>query len=336
MTCLLLVLGLVSWGLDDITDIIRSDDAQTAIGVVDAFVQAGREISDSEEYHIGRAVAANILKSYTPVGGYAFHSYLNAVGSWVAMNSPKPCTYGGWHFQLLSSSEINAMACPGGTIFITRGLLDQIRDEDELACVLAHEIAHVCMRHGLGTVQQARWVQAFSVAGMAGAERFGSREVQEAAESYGDVASDITEALVTKGYSRSAETAADSLAVIIAASAGYDPAGLTRVLSRMSAVSRRSGPGFWQTHPSPEDRMNDLDGVNGGQTAGYASRKARFEEAGYASRKARFEEALATAGSPASYSATGSQPAATGTTGGASRGGSSGGSRSGSSGGSSR
>ena len=46
MTYLLLVLGLVSWGLDDITDIIRSDDAQTAIGVVDAFVQASREISE--------------------------------------------------------------------------------------------------------------------------------------------------------------------------------------------------------------------------------------------------------------------------------------------------
>jgi predicted Zn-dependent protease len=316
MAGLLLALSLISWGLDDITDIVESDDAQTALGVVDAFAQATRGISDSEEYFIGRAVAANILADFTPSGGFAFHSYLNAVGSWAAMNSPKPCTYGGWHFQLLDSEDINAMACPGGTIFITRGLLDQIRDEDELACVLAHEIAHVCLNHGVGTVQQSRWIEAFSVAGMAGAERFGSGELQEAAQSYGDVASDITEALVTKGYSREAETSADSLAVIIAASAGYDPGALSRVLSRMASVTHRSGPGFWQTHPSPEDRMEDIDGTASGRTAGYEARLARFQEA------------LLTASSPAAYSSSAAAPVSP-STGSGSRGGSSGGGSSG-------
>ena len=68
---------------------------------------------------------------------------------------------------------------------------------------------------------------------------------------------------------------------------------------RMAAVSGRSGPGFWQTHPSPEDRMEELEDVEGGQTPGYEARKARFEEA------------LATAGSPAAYSASGSQSSST-------------------------
>ncbi len=314
MITTLCILGVLGFGLGDLTDIVESDDFQTAVDVVDAFRTANREISASEEYYLGRAVAANILESYSPVGGFDFNTYLNSVGGWVAMNSPVPCTYGGWHFQLLSSSEINAMACPGGTILITRGLLDQVRDEDELACVLAHEIAHVCLRHGVGAVQQARWTEAFMVAGMAGAERLGSADVQEAADSYGDIAADITEALVTKGYSREAEREADSLAVLIAASAGYDPHGLERVLERMAAVTARSGPGFWQTHPSPEDRIDGLALGGYGPTPGYEARKTRFIAA------------LASASEPASYGpGTPSSGTATGGRGTTSSGGSSGG-----------
>jgi predicted Zn-dependent protease len=279
---LLLAITLVGFGLDDlgdITGITGDEDVQTVLSVADAFRDAARRISDSEEYYIGRAVAANILETWQPCGGLEFNTYINSVGGWVAMNSPKPCTYGGWHFQLLNSSQINAMACPGGTIFLSRGLLDLCHDEDELACVQAHEVAHVCLQHGLGTVSRARWTEAFATAGMAGAEQWGSADVQEAAQSYGDVSSDILESLVTRGYSREAERSADSLAVVIAAAAGYDPGGLARVLDRMADVTQRSGPGFWQTHPDPEDRLDDLEDVAAGQTAGYAARVSRFTAA---------------------------------------------------------
>ncbi len=320
MTVLSLLLpAIVGFGLGDITDIVESDDFQTATDVAGAFYQAGRGLSDSEEYYLGRAVAANVFSLYSPAGNTAFSTYLNSVGTWVGTCSPVPCTYGGWHFQLLQSSELNAFACPGGLIFITTGLLAQVRDEDELACVLAHEVAHVTLRHGVGSVQQSRWVQAFSLAGMEGAERWGSGELQQAADSYGDVVTDITESLITKGYSRESETSADSLAVIIAAAAGYDPAGLTRVLDRMAGLTTRSGPGFWQTHPSPEDRLDDLGSASGGQTTGYELRKARFEAA------------LAAMGTPDA------QPSSQETSGrgtGGSRGGSSGGTSGGSSGGS--
>lgn len=279
MHAAVLVAALTGFGLGDITDIVQSDDVQTALDVADAFATAGRGVSDSEEYYIGRAVAANVLLSFAPAGSAEFTRYLNSVGCWVAACSPTPCTYGGWHFQLLSSSQINAMACPGGTIFITKGLLALVHDEDELACVLAHEVAHAALHHGIGSVQKSRWVQAFSTAGMATAERLGSEEIAEAAENYGDLVTDVTESLITRGYSRESERSADSLAVIIAAAAGYDPAGLERVLQRMAQVTTRSGPGFWQTHPSPEDRIADLQGVVGGQTPGYETRKARFEAA---------------------------------------------------------
>jgi len=275
----LLLHAALGFGLGDITGIVQSDDVQSALQVADAFAEAGRGISDSEEYYLGRAVAANVFARYTPTGDAPFTNYLNSVGTWVAMCSPLPATYGGWHFEALRSSDINALACPGGLIFVTTGLLGYVKDEDELACVLAHEVAHVALHHGVNSVQKSRWIQAFSFAGMKGAERWGSDELRQAAQSYGDVVTDITESLITKGYSRESERQADSLAVIIAAAAGYDPAGLSRVLQRLSAVTARSGPGFWQTHPSPEDRLSSISGVHGGETPGYAARKARFDTA---------------------------------------------------------
>lgn len=292
----LLVPAILGFGLGDITDIVQSDDVQTALDVADAFAQAGRGISDSEEYYLGRAVAANVFASYSPTGDRAFTDYLNSVGTWVAMCSPLPATYGGWHFEALGSTQINAMACPGGLIFVTTGLLGYVKDEDELACVLAHEVAHVALHHGIGSVEQSRWIQAFSLAGMTGAERWGSDELREAAESYGDVVTDISQNLITRGYSRESEQQADSLALVIAAAAGYDPAALGRVIQRMAAVTTRSGPGFWQTHPSPEDRLETISGTPGGATPGYDARRARFEAA------------LAGMGSPFSGAASGTTP----------------------------
>jgi predicted Zn-dependent protease len=275
----LLLPAVLGFGLGDITEIVESEDVQSALDVADAFAQAGRGISDSEEYYLGRAVAANVFAAYSPTGDAAFTDYLNSVGSWVAMCSPLPATYGGWHFEALGSTQINAMACPGGLIFVTTGLLSYVEDEDELACVLAHEVAHVALHHGIGSVQQSRWIQAFSLAGMTGAERWGSDELREAAESYGDVVTDISESIITKGYSRESEEQADSLAMVIAAAAGYDPSALGRVIQRMAAVTARSGPGFWQTHPSPEDRLEKVSETAGGQTPGYEARKVRFEAA---------------------------------------------------------
>jgi predicted Zn-dependent protease len=320
MTGLVLFSAVLAFGLGDITDIVENDDVQDALDVADAFYQAGRGVSDSEEYYIGRAVAANVLATYDPAGSSDFTKYLNSVGTWVGRCSPIPCTFGGWHFQLLASEEINAMACPGGTIFVTRGLMRQVRDEDELACVLAHEVAHVVLHHGIKSVQQSRWVQAFSLAGMTTADRLGSEDLQEAAQNYGDVVTDVTESLVTKGYSRESEYSADSLAVIIAAGAGYDPAALSRVLDRMSGVVQRSGPGFWQTHPSPEDRLDDLSSVAGGETAGYQSRLSRFTAA---------MAGMDAAASPASTGTTGGRGGSGSSDSGSGRGGSTGGSGSG-------
>ncbi len=251
----ILIPALMGFGLGDVVDIIESDELESAINVLEAFGEAGRVITDTEEYYLGRSVAANVLEIYSPLASPALQDYVNVAGASIACFTPRPTVFGGYHFMVLGSSDINAMACPGGHIFICMGLLDLASTEDEMAGILAHELAHVCLQHGISSVSSARWTGAFTTLGTEAVQHLGSDEMREATESYGDLVEDITTNLITSGYSRDSEKQADSLAVHIMARAGYDPNAMVSMLQKMSQFSDRSGPGFWQTHPSPEDRI---------------------------------------------------------------------------------
>jgi predicted Zn-dependent protease len=251
----ILLIALLAWGIDipsGITDIIESDEVTSAITVVEAFQDANRELTDTEEYYLGRSVAAYMLTNYTADWHSGRTGYLNLLGTALAGYSPKPFTYGGYHFLLLDSPEVNAMACPGGLIFITRGLSDLAENEDQMAAILAHEIAHVVLAHGVGAVSRAKMTAAWTTLGTESARHLGGDDVREMAENYGDIVSEITETIVTTGYGRDSERAADSLAVHILADAGYSPSALALVLDRMALGGGTQG--FWKTHPSPSDR----------------------------------------------------------------------------------
>ena len=252
---------LMAFGLGDIIDVLESDEVESALDVAESFHHASREISEVEEYYIGRSVAAIVVNMYVPLQDPAMQQYVNLVGQTVACSSPKPTLFGGYHFLVLNSSDINAIACPGGLIFICSGLVNMASNEDELAAILAHEVAHVTLQHGISSIDQARWTEFGALVAEESAERWGSSEVQNAANDYGDLVEDVVSNIITKGYSRETEYQADSLAAVICASAGYDPRALSSVLQRMSAIDSRSGPGFWQTHPSPEDRLEAVNAI---------------------------------------------------------------------------
>ncbi|PIE53142.1 peptidase M48 [Candidatus Fermentibacteria bacterium] len=251
---ILILSALLGFGLNDLTDIVESDELQSAVTVYEAFDQAGREITETEEYYIGRAVAANILASSSPMMNWNGVTYVNMVGAVIAGFSPRPSTYGGWHFMILDDMNINALSCPGGIVLLNRGLCDLAGNEDELAAIIAHEAAHIVLRHGIQSVEKAKLARAWTTLGHEGAQHLGSDEIQELSDNYSDVVNDITMNLVTRGYSRDSEQQADSLAVHILAQAGYDPMALAVILDRMNALTERSGPGFWQTHPDPGQR----------------------------------------------------------------------------------
>ncbi len=252
---------LMAFGLGDIVDVLESDEVESALNVAESFHHASREISEVEEYYVGRSVAATVLNMYTPLEDPAMQQYVNLIGQAVATSSPKPTLFGGYHFLVVNSSDINAIACPGGLILISSGLIDITSNEDELAAILAHEVAHVTLQHGISSIDQARWTEFGSLVAEESTERWGSSELQSAANNYGDIVEDVVSNIITKGYSRESEYQADSLAAVICASAGYDPRAMSSVLQSMSSIDSRSGPGFWQTHPSPEDRLASINTV---------------------------------------------------------------------------
>ena len=91
--------------------------------------------------------------------------------------SDLPAIFGGYHFLVLNSNDINAFATPSGLVFVTRGLLRCCRDEDALAAVLAHEIGHIQLRHGMQAIEKARVTEALTTIASEGARTFGPREV---------------------------------------------------------------------------------------------------------------------------------------------------------------
>ena len=276
----IIISALIAFGLGDIVDVLDSDEVESALNVAESFQRANREINEVEEYFIGRSVAATVVSMYVPLENPAMQQYVNLVGQAVACSSPTPTLFGGYHFLVVNSSEINAIACPGGLILISSGLIDITSNEDELAAILAHEVAHVTLQHGISSIDQARWTEFGTLVAQESTERWGSSELQNAAGEYGDLVEDVVSNIITKGYSRETEFQADSLAAVICASAGYDPRAMTSVLQSMSAIDSRSGPGFWQTHPSPEDRLTAVNTVISTlpQTQIDPVRTARFNE----------------------------------------------------------
>lgn len=239
-----------------------------------------QDITPEQEYYIGRSVAATILASYRPFDDEPANHYLNLVGQTVAQASDRPDTFGGYHFLILDSDEVNAFAAPGGLIFVTRGMMRLCKDEDNLAAVLAHEVGHIQGKHGLRAIKNSRLTAAFSVLASEGIKQAGGSQLAQLTEIFEGSVSDIAATLIKNGYSRDLEREADQQAVVILRRVGYDPGALSGVLSEMDKRMVRSGPGFAKTHPDPGERMKEL-GVKAGGASKLpqpSARKARFEK----------------------------------------------------------
>ncbi len=221
--------------------------------------QASKNLSPEEEYYLGRSVAARIFQSYPPYPEASLNSYLNLLGQGLSLFSQRPAIFKGYRFIALDSDEVNAFATPGGHVLVTRGLLRLAESEDELAAVLAHEIAHVSLGHGLASVQGYRLTQiASSFALDAGISSGGA--AASFTQAFGEAISELAQVLVVSGYSQSFELAADREALRILKEGGYDPGALTRLVSRLPGS--QDSASYAKTHPEPSTRLFALDALD--------------------------------------------------------------------------
>jgi predicted Zn-dependent protease len=236
------------------------------------------DFTPEQEYYIGRSVGAVVLARYPVLADAKANAYVNLVGQTLASASDMPELFAGYHFLVLDSGEINAFATPGGHVFITRGLIRCCRTEDALAAVLAHEIGHVQLRHGMKAIEKARVAEALTILAQEGAKTFGSQEVAQLTQAFGGTISDITNTMINNGYSRAYEYQADAAAASILKRLGYNPGALIDMLAVMERQMKPGGTDFAKTHPSPENRISELKAggivAAGGEVP--AARKNRF------------------------------------------------------------
>ncbi len=236
---------------------------------------AKKDLTPENEYFLGRSVATKILANadyqYRDQEGFSYGTlqnataYVNAVGNVVAfaaMETPRPgdrpSPIAGWHFVILEDDTINAFAAPGGTIFVTRGAIVQAQSEDELAAILAHEVAHVVRGHAIGTIKKSRMSGVY--------KKFLDSSVQLDAETekmmtgvFGGSIDDIVDGSLVKGYSKDTEFEADKFGLAIMAHAGYDPTAFVRYLETLDEHQDTGSGGFYATHPKPGDRIKKLE-----------------------------------------------------------------------------
>ncbi|MGB7292365.1 MAG: M48 family metalloprotease [Thermodesulfobacteriota bacterium] len=230
-------------------------DVGSVARVAEQTFQAARPLSDEEEYYVGRSVAANILSTYPVLQDRSLTEYVNLVGQTVAIHSDDPITYGGYHFAILDTDEINAYACPGGIILITRGMINQTQNEDELAAVIAHEVSHINHRDGVSAIQKARLTGVATLIATEAAATYSPAEISQLVSLFEGSVDDVFKTLVVNGYGKSQEYSADESAVIYLSRAGYDPQALEIILERLMQQGQGSSGGIMKTHPGSEDRI---------------------------------------------------------------------------------
>ena len=217
--------------------------------------KASEPITEQDEIDLGRGIASNVLGAAPLVPDPELQRYVNRVGLWIAMQSERPSLP--WRFGVIDSSDVNAFALPGGTVLITAGLYDRLRDESELAAVLGHEIAHVVQKHQVKAIQGAMGRDfATEIAG-----EVAGRSDNELVRRFGDKAFRAGTEVLARGLDKKDEYDADQRGMVLAARAGYNPFSMAGVLQTLDSAgaSDRSVALLFSTHPTPSSRIERLE-----------------------------------------------------------------------------
>ncbi|MDH5500236.1 MAG: M48 family metalloprotease, partial [Gammaproteobacteria bacterium] len=218
-------------------------------------------LSKTDEAQIGRAIMHSIRGSGQLVEDPLIAEYVNEIGHRVAAYAND-----GDHkftFFVIDDPVINAFALPGGFIGIHTGLLEATRSEDELAGVLAHEIAHVTQRHIARAVHANQRQSLLSTAIMLGAIVAGAAGAGSDVVQGGIAVAQGSQAQAQINFTRSNEYEADRIGISALADAGFDPQGMAsffEVISRSSGSGEFKVPEFLRTHPVSSDRIAESRG----------------------------------------------------------------------------
>jgi hypothetical protein len=209
----------------------------------------------AQDVEIGREAAEDAKKQLPILDDDRVDDYVEDVGARLAGGIPTEFRHQGFRysFDVVNQKEINAFALPGGPMFLNRGMIEAAKTEAEMAGVMAHEIAHVALRHGTA---QATKGQKFQIGALAG--QILGAIVGGTAGTVISQGSQIGLGTYFMKYGREYERQADLLGAQILARAGYDPREMANMFKTIQAQGGRSGPEWLSSHPDPGNRYNAI------------------------------------------------------------------------------
>src|SRR5687767_963877 len=204
-----------------------------------------------QDVQIGREAAAEVRQQYPLITDDRIDDYLDRLGDRLVDASPpelkKPVFE--YSFTPVNLSDINAFALPGGPMFVNRGMIEAASQEAEVAGVMAHELAHVLLRHGTANATKAQGFQIGALAGAIAGAVIGGGLGQVISQG-----SQFGLGTWLMKYSREYEKQADLVGAQIMARAGYDPRDLARMFETIAKQGGGSPPQWLSSHPNPGNR----------------------------------------------------------------------------------
>jgi len=201
--------------------------------------------STDKEIQIGRSIIKQVEEEYKLVDDPLIQKRVQDIGQKIAsVCDRKEIDYS---FKVLNDEEVNAFSLPGGFVYVNKGLIDKVGNDDELACILGHEVAHIVARHSIKKLQA---IMGYSILRVLVAVVPESGQVGNAA--------DIAFTEIILGYGRDDELLADQLASRYAKLAGYNPRGMIDFLEKLQEINRRKPlrpKTYFKTHPYVPDRI---------------------------------------------------------------------------------
>ena len=206
--------------------------------------------SVQDDVKLGRQAAAEAEQQFPLLRDSEVEGYVENVGRRLVSNIPEEFQHREFQyfFKVINARDINAFALPGGPMYVNRGMIEAAGREGEMAGVMAHEIAHVALRHG--TAQATKGQKYGLLAGILG---IGGQILGGPAGAAAQIAGQGVGVYFLK-FSREYETEADILGAQILARAGYDPRDLATMFQRIQQQGGGSSGGFLSSHPSPQNR----------------------------------------------------------------------------------
>ena len=209
-----------------------------------------------QDVQIGREAAAEVRKQYPVINDDNIEGYLERLGDRLVEAAPRELNNPVFQYSFtpVNLKDINAFALPGGPMFVNRGMIEAAATEGEVAGVMAHELAHVLLRHGTANATKQQGFQIGALAGAIAGAVIGGNLGQVVSQG-----SQFGLGTWLMKYSREYEKQADLVGAQIMARAGYDPRDLAHMFETIQKQGGGGGPQFLSSHPNPGNRTQYIN-----------------------------------------------------------------------------